>query len=290
MSDMTKMQGTETPVPVEHTEPTQGPKSGKKRKPVSTGQRDFTPKQRVLISILSIISFFVLWTVAKQVFDIPRLFLPGLDEIWAALVSSHQAGRLLPHTFISANLFFWSMLLALSIAIPLGILIGAVDVLNRTFSTWLWAIYTAPQIVFLPLILLWAGISTTAKVILIVISAVPPATVIILEGVKTVDSSMLRAARIYGASRGQTLRKVVIPGTMPYIGTGVRMGVSRGLVGLFGAELFTAQEGLGFLLMDASRRYNTPMVFGVLAIYLVFCMTTIAASNKLEKRLGRWRE
>ncbi len=260
------------------------------RRTVSTARADYTPSQRLVITLLSLAGFFTIWTVAKWVFDIPRLFLPGLDEIGAALAASHAAGRLIPNTIVSINLFFWSMLLSLAIAIPLGVLVGAVDSLNRTFSTWLWAIYTAPQIVFLPLVLLWAGITTTAKVILIVISAVPPATVIILEGVKTIDSSLIKASRTFGASRAQMMRKVVMPATMPYIGTGVRMGVSRGLVGLFAAELFTAQAGLGFLLMDASRRYNTPLVFGVLAVYLVFCMTAIAASNSLEKRLGRWRD
>lgn len=261
-----------------------------KRKPVVTGQRDYTPKQRALIATISVVTFFLLWEATTRTFDIPPLFLPELGAIRDALISSYEAGRLVPHALISLNLFVWSILLSLAIAIPLGIVLGSVDVLNRTFSMWLWAIYTSPRIVFLPLILVWAGISTTAKVIIIVISAVPPAAVIILEGVRTVDSSMLKAARSFGATRAQTLRKIVFPATLPYVGTGVRMGVSRGLVGLFGAELFTAQEGLGFLLMFASRRYNVAMVFGVLAIYLLFCMVMIGASNSLEKRLSRWRE
>lgn len=261
-----------------------------KRKVVVTGQQDYTGKQRVVIGALSVATFFLLWELTTRTFDIPPLFLPELGAIADSLVASHEAGRLVPNAWISINLFFWSMLLSLAIAIPLGIVIGAVDVLNRTFTTWLWAIYTSPRIVFLPLVLLWAGISTTAKVIIIVISAVPPATVIIVEGVKTVEGSLLRVARSFGATRQQALRKVVLPATLPYIGTGVRMGVSRGLVGLFGAELFTAHNGLGFLLIDASKRYNTPLVFGILGIYLLFCMTAIAGSTSIEKRLSRWRE
>jgi ABC-type nitrate/sulfonate/bicarbonate transport system permease component len=260
------------------------------RRPVLTGQRDYTTKQRLVIGSISVSTFFLLWELVRRTFDVPPLFLPALSDVGAALMTSYEAGRLLPHAVTSLNLFMWSMLLSLAIAVPLGLVIGSVDVLNRAFSSWLWAIYTAPQIVFLPLILLWAGITTTAKVIIIMIAAVPPATVIILEGVKTVEGSMLRAASSFGASRWQTLRKIVFPGTLPYIGTGVRMGVSRGLVGLFAAELFTAQEGLGFLLMEASRRYNVAMVFGVLGIYLLFCVVMVAASNSLEKRLSRWRE
>jgi ABC-type nitrate/sulfonate/bicarbonate transport system permease component len=68
------------------------------------------------------------------------------------------------------------------------------------------------------------------------------------------------------------------------------MGVARGLVGLFGAELFTGRDGLGFLLADAGKRYNIPLVFGTLAIYLVMCMAMVSASATVEKRLSRWRD
>lgn len=262
----------------------------KPRRPVVTGQRDFTGRQRLIIGAGSVVVFFALWELLTTLFDIPPLFLPKLSAIISALVLSYQSGDLVTEAFTSINLFFWSMLLSFVIAIPLAIVIGAVDVLNRTFTTWLWAIYTSPRIVFIPLILVWAGISTTAKVIIIVISAVPPSMVVIIEGVRTVESSLLRVARSFGATRGQTLRKVVLPATLPYVGTGVRMGVSRGLVGLFGAELFTAHSGLGFLLLDASKRYNTPLVFGILGIYLTLTITAISASTSLEKRLSRWKE
>jgi ABC-type nitrate/sulfonate/bicarbonate transport system permease component len=262
----------------------------KPRKPVVTGQRDFTGRQRLVIGTVSVVIFFALWEFVTRTFDIPTLFLPRLSEIFAALLESYRSGDLVTEAWTSINLFFWSMLLSFAIAIPLGIIVGAVDVLNRTFTTWLWAIYTSPRIVFIPLILVWAGISTTAKVIIIVISAVPPAMVVIIEGVRTVESSMLRVSRSFGASRRQTLQKIVFPASLPYVGTGVRMGVSRGLVGLFGAELFTAHSGLGFLLLDASKRYNTPLVFGILGVYLTFTIGAISASTALEKRLSRWKE
>ncbi len=287
MSDVTKdvaqPEAEATAVPTAETpEP--------KRKAVYTGRKDYTGKQRAAIAILSVVCFFLLWEFVTRTFDIPTLFLPRLGLIWDALTRTYEQGLLMPNVRISVNLFIWSMLLSLAIAIPLGLLVGAVDFLNRTFTTWLWAIYTAPRIVFLPLILLWAGINTTAKVIIIVLSAVPPATVIIVEGVKTVEGSLLRVGRSFGASRATTLRKIVFPATLPYIGTGVRMGVARGLVGLFGAELFTAHEGLGFLLLHGSRRYDVPLVFGILGIYLTFCMLAVSGSNALEKRLGRWRD
>lgn len=265
-------------------------RSARVGKAVSTGRLDYTRTQRMTIGAVSVVGFFLLWESATRFGDIDPIFLPTLSSIRDAIIASFQSGALMPNVYSSVTLFVACMALSFAIAVPLGIVVGAVDVLNRTFATWFWSIYTAPRIIFIPLILIWFGYSTTAKVVIIVISAVPPAVVMILEGAKTVDGSMLRAARSYGASRATQLRKVVLPGTLPYVGTGIRMGVARGLVGLFGAELFTGREGLGFLLADAGKRYNIPLVFGTLAIYLVMCMVMVSASTTVEKRLSRWRD
>lgn len=286
MSDTTTTTST---APVEQ-QPAPGAPSRKFRRIVSTGQLEYTRAQRIGIGTLSVTAFFLLWESATRFGDINPIFLPTLSSIRDAIVVSYQSGALMPNVYSSVTLFVACMALSFVIAIPLGIVFGAVDVLNRTFATWFWTIYTSPRIVFIPLILIWFGYSTTAKVVIIVISAVPPAVVMILEGVKTVDGTMLRAARSYGASRFDQLRKVVLPGTLPYVGTGIRMGVARGLVGLFGAELFTGRDGLGFLLAEAGKRYNIPLVFGTLAIYLVMCMVMVSASATVEKRLSRWRD
>lgn len=260
------------------------------RRIVSTGRLDYTRGQRIGIGALSVLAFFSVWSASTTFTDVNPIFLPSLSSIRDAIIESYTSGALMPNLYSSVTLFIACMALALGIAIPLGILIGAIEPLNRTFGTWFWTIYTAPRIVFIPLVLIWFGYSTAAKVVIVIISSVPPAVVMIMEGVKTVEGSMLRAARSFGASRFDQLRKVVLPGTLPYVGTGIRMGVARGLVGLFGAELFTGRDGLGFLLADAGKRYNIPLVFGTLAMYLVMCMVMVSASATVEKRLSRWRD
>lgn len=261
-----------------------------KKRVVSTGRLDYTRPQRIGIGTASVITFFAVWSASTTFTDVNPIFLPTLSSIRDAIIQSYTSGSLMPNLYSSVTLFVACMALSLVIAVPLGILVGAIEPVYRTFGTWFWTIYTAPRIVFIPLILIWFGYSTTAKVVIIVLSSVPPAVVMIMEGVKTVEGSMLRAARSFGASRFDQLRKVVLPGTLPYVGTGIRMGVARGLVGLFGAELFTGRDGLGFLLADAGKRYNIPLVFGTLAMYLVMCMVMVSASATAEKRLSRWRD
>jgi ABC-type nitrate/sulfonate/bicarbonate transport system permease component len=167
--------------------------------------------------------------------------------------------------------------------------IGGFKLLDRIFSPYVWAVYTTPRIILMPLILLWVGINDTARILLIVVSAVPAILVVVMEGVKTVDTSLLRAARSFGADRRRLFTRVVFPSTIPFIGTAVRMGVSRGLIGLFIGELFTGADGLGYIIADASKRFVSARTYAILLIFVGFSMAMVAASQWLESKASAWR-
>jgi ABC-type nitrate/sulfonate/bicarbonate transport system permease component len=141
----------------------------------------------------------------------------------------------------------------------------------------------------MPLVLLWVGINDTARVVIIVLSAVPATLVVVMEGVKTVENSLLNAARSFSASRFALFRTVVFPSTVPFIATGVRMGVSRGLIGLFIGELFTTANGIGYILTLATKTFNTARTFGILLIFVLFCVAMVGLSQLLERRVSQWR-
>jgi NitT/TauT family transport system permease protein len=110
-----------------------------------------------------------------------------------------------------------------------------------------------------------------------------------MEGVKTVENSLLNAARSFSASRIALFRTVVFPSTVPFIATGVRMGVSRGLIGLFIGELFTTANGIGYILTLATKTFNTARTFGILLIFVLFCVAMVGLSQLLERRVSQWR-
>jgi NitT/TauT family transport system permease protein len=172
----------------------------------------------------------------------------------------------------------------------MGLAIGGIRILDRIFHPYIWAIYTTPRLILMPLILLWVGINDAARIVIIVLSAVPATLVVVMEGVKTVDGSLLRAARAFGAGRVSLFRSVVFPATVPFIATGVRMGVSRGLIGLFIGELFTAATGIGYILTLASKTFNSARAFGVLFIFVLFCVAMVSLSQLLERKVSQWRE
>lgn len=257
-------------------------------KRTNVARRRFTRKQRVIVTIINLILFCIVWEAGAALVD-QRIILPRLTAVVSDMGRMQDEGILTPNVLVSLRIYMIGMVLSMALSMPLGLLLGGVKVLDRIVSPYLWVIYTTPLVILMPLILLWVGINDTARVLLVFISAVPAIVVVVMEGVKTVDISLLRAARSFGAGKGALFIKVILPATIPFIGTGVKMGVSRGLIGLFVGELFVGTDGLGRLLADAARFFNTARAYAVLLMFIAFSMAMVGGAQYVEKRLSIWR-
>ena len=254
-----------------------------------SSRRVYSRKQRWIIGVINLSTFFVLWQLVAVYSDIPQLFLPSVTDVFRELKEMSDEGILWGNLAISAWIYVVGMVISIAIAIPLGLLIGGVRILDRIFSTYVWALYTTPRLILMPLILLWVGINDTARVVIIVLSAVPATLVVVMEGVKTVDTSLVRAAKAFGANRVRLFRSVVLPSTVPFIATGIRMGVSRGLIGLFIGEIFTGANGIGYIITLAGKTFNSARMYGMLLIFVLFCVALVGLSQLLERKVSAWR-
>jgi taurine transport system permease protein len=265
------------------------PPAAKMPKYVGRARKEFTRKQRVFITTLNFALFFLAWELVPVIFDIPPLFLPQFSQVLAEIPAMHEEGILIENLLVSLRVYLTGMALAIALSIPLGLLLGAIKTLDRIVSPYLWVIYTTPLIILMPLILLWVGINDTARVLLVFISAVPAIVVVVMEGVKTVDNSLLQAARSFGAGKARLFTHVIFPSTIPFIGTGVKMGVSRGLIGLFVGELFTSATGIGYIIELATKVFDTARVYAMLLMFVTFSVSMVGLSQYAEKKLSAWR-
>jgi ABC-type nitrate/sulfonate/bicarbonate transport system permease component len=254
-----------------------------------SSRRVYSRKQRWIIGVLNISTFFVVWQLVAVYSDIPQLFLPSVTDVFRELKEMSDEGILWGNLAVSTWIYVVGMVISIAIAVPLGLLIGGVRILDRIFSTYVWALYTTPRLILMPLILLWVGINDTARIVIIVLSAVPATLVVVMEGVKTVDTSLVRAAKAFGASRLRLFRSVVFPATIPFIATGIRMGVSRGLIGLFIGEIFTAADGIGYIITLAGKTFNSARMYGMLLIFVLFCVALVGLTQLLERKVSAWR-
>jgi ABC-type nitrate/sulfonate/bicarbonate transport system permease component len=257
--------------------------------PRRRGRRVFSRKMRMLISVVNLTAFFVIWQLIADYGNVPSLYLPSVTEVFSELREMSGDGVLWGNLWISLSIYMIGLVISMAIAIPAGLLIGGIPVLDKALSSYVWALYTMPRIVLMPLLLVWVGINDAARIWIIVLSAVPATLVVIMEGIKTVDNSLLIAGRSFGASRSQLFVKVVVPSTVPFIMTGVRMGVSRGLLGLFIGEIFTGANGIGYIITLAQKTFNSAQTYGMLLIFVLFCVAMVSATQWLERKVMEGR-
>ena len=252
-------------------------------------RRPFTRRQRIVLSVLNLSVFLLIWELAARLSDIPKLFLPAVTEVVAEIGRMQDQGLLAEHLGFSLRNYAIGLAISLIVAIPAGMILGGVRVLDKIFSPYVWALYTLPRIILMPMILLYVGINPRATLILIILSAAPATLVFVMDGVKTVDTSLLRAARSFGADRRRLFTHVAMPSMLPFIATGVRMGVARGLLGLFIGEIFTGVRGIGYIIVRAQKAFNSPRIFAMLLIFILFSVFMIAVTQALERRASLWR-
>jgi ABC-type nitrate/sulfonate/bicarbonate transport system permease component len=257
--------------------------------PSAVSRRTFTRRQKIVVTILNLALFCLAWELLTRLLNIPSLLVPEFNAVVTEVSEMTEEGVLWGNVGISLRMYLIGMTISVLVAIPMGLLVGGVKLIEKVVGPYIWALYTLPRLILMPFVLLWVGLNDSARITLIVLSAVPAILVVVMEGVKTTDALLLRAARSFGAGRAKTVKSVLLPSMVPYIATGVRMGVSRGLLGLFIGELFTANAGIGYLMVTASRQFDSARVYLLLFMFVGFSVAVVGFTQWLEARASRWR-
>jgi NitT/TauT family transport system permease protein len=137
------------------------------------------------------------------------------------------------------------------------------------FDPFVNAMNATPRVALLPLVIIWLGIGILSKVGIIFLGAVFPLIINTRDGVKTTPGKLLIAARSFGASEWQLFKSVVLPSTIPFILTGLRLAVGRALIGVLVGELYAATAGIGFMITVAGATFQTDKVFVGVLIFAI---------------------
>ncbi|MBV8046884.1 MAG: taurine ABC transporter permease TauC [Paludibacterium sp.] len=244
------------------------------------------------LRVLSLLAFVGLWWLLAHSGKIPPLFLPGPEAVLAKLGVLATVGfmdaTLWQHLGASLARILLGLALAVLIGIPLGVLMGRVDVARALLDPLVEAWRPVPPLAYLPLIVIWFGIGELSKVILITLQILAAVLIATAHGVRHVSPERLRAAESLGASRRQLLWHVVLPEALPDIVTGIRIGLGTGWSTLVAAELVAATRGLGFMVQSAAQFLATDVVvLGILVIALVAFALELGL-RALQQHLAPW--
>lgn len=228
----------------------------------------------------------LVWQLAAAHLANPMLPMPGKAFMATGRLLQGKLGQ---HLWVSSYRVVFSLVIALFLAVPMGLIMGYERTFDRVFAPLVYLIYPIPKIVFLPLILLFLGLEDRSKIFLIWIIVFFQILVTTRDAARKVPSEMIASLRSLGGSRAQIYRYVLLPACLPDVLTALRLSMGTAISILFFAESFATTEGLGYFIMDAwSRSAPDEMFAGIIMMALLgVCLFLIA--DGLEKILCRWQ-
>ncbi len=252
--------------------------------------REFYLKnERWMIGTAAVLIFIALWEAFTRSGAISPILLSSPIAVASAGAAMFASGEIWNDLWVSGVEFFVGFGLSVLLGIPLGLAVGWYRRLYFAVDPFLSALYATPRVALLPLIIIWLGIGIWSKVAIVFLGAFFPICVNTLAGVKTSDARLLRVSRSFGASELQIFKSIVLPSSVPFILTGLRLGVGRALIGVVVGELYAATAGIGFMITVAGATFQTDKVFVgivILALFGVFCVELL---TRLERRFETWR-
>jgi NitT/TauT family transport system permease protein len=249
----------------------------------------FRKQEAALVGGASVLAVVALWEWAWRAGFISPLFLSGPSAIAARFVEDWTHGTLPADMAYSGRNFALGFALATAAGVVLGVLVGWYRRLRLLADPFVNALYATPRIALVPLIILWFGIGIWSKVFVVFLSAFFPILVNTIAGVKALDDDLLRAARSFCASDRQIFTTVAIPGSVPFILTGIRQGVAHGLIGVVVGEMFAGSQGIGFMIAYGGQTFATDTLFLGVAIIAFAGIFLTWIAERLQRRFSQWR-
>ncbi len=247
--------------------------------------------EATIIGTIAVALFMAVWQGIAMVRIVPVLFLPGPTDTADALVKLFTD----PRQNIWADLgtsgfeFATGYVGASVVGLLLGVGMGWYTRMQYALDPFVNFLYATPRVVLIPLFIIWFGIDWQSKVAVIFLGALFPMIINTMAGVRNTDAALLRVARSFGASETLVFQRVVFPGAVPFILTGLRLGVGHALTGVVVAELVAARHGIGKLISDFGTTFQTPKEFAAIMFIAGTGVALTWLLQRVENRFQSWR-
>ncbi|MFZ2178618.1 MAG: ABC transporter permease [Rhodococcus sp. (in: high G+C Gram-positive bacteria)] len=244
---------------------------------------------RLLKPSVAIAAFLALWEIAPRVGLVDEIFLPPFSTVVAALFELVSSGELWQHVSASLTRALVGFVVALVIAIPLGIAIAWYRPVSDFLNPILELFRNTAALALLPVFILILGIGEESKIALVIYACTFPVLLNTISGVRTVDPLLIKSAASLGLPPLRLFQKVVLPAAVPTIFTGIRMAAASSILVLIAAEMVGAKAGLGYLITASQLNFQIPNMYAGIVAISVLGLTLNAILVLIERRLSRWR-
>ncbi|MFD1781584.1 ABC transporter permease [Fredinandcohnia salidurans] len=241
------------------------------------------------LGLITVILVLAIWETLYQIGIINPIFMSGPSKIVKVGYELTVSGDLSENLLFTLGNFSLGFGMAAVIGILVGLVTGWYRPLGKAFDPFLTAMLGTPRIVLLPLITLWVGVGFSSKVVIVFIAGVFPIILNTMTGVKNLDPNLTRVSSSFGASAIQTFITVALPGSLPQIVSGLRVGIGQSLVAVIAAEMFVSTGGIGYFVAQSSANFNIDRVFVGIVVIVILGILITSSVKWIESRLLKHR-
>jgi len=259
-------------------------------KAAAGSSRRWVPSRERWLGIATIVAFIAIWEIVYRLGLMPTWAFPSPWKVVLAFQELIANGKLLTNMAASIGRQITGVFLAALVGIPAGLALGASPTARAAFLPLCRLLYPIPGIAWIPLAILWFGVGFTSTVFVIFFSGIWSIMFNTMTGVQTLSGQYTDVANVYLASRSLYTRRILIPGSLPYIITGMRLTYGVGWRVIVGAEMISSITGLGFLIDDARWQLRPDiMICGMITIAMIGWVSENWLFDFIEERtIVRW--
>jgi ABC-type nitrate/sulfonate/bicarbonate transport system permease component len=184
----------------------------------------------------------------------------------------------------------WALAIIIVAGIPIGIILGRITPLRQMTDPIVSILNSVPYVLFLPLIIFWFGLGETSRVLVVVWAGILPLIINTTAGVRNINPDYLRVGRVFSVSPLRFFTSILLPATMPFILTGVRLAVARALVGAIVVEFFLSSNGLGYFVQNETSNFQMASAMAGIVVMAVAALLLTRLIGVVEKRVISWSQ
>jgi NitT/TauT family transport system permease protein len=255
----------------------------------TSARRWYVRNERLVLGVVGLALILTLWQLATATGYLNRVVMSSPDGVIRAAIREAQRGEIWSHLWASILEFTLGFLLAALVGITIGLVAGWWRRANFVLDPWITVLYSTPTVALVPLIILVLGIDLWAKVFVVFLITLFPIVVNTLVGVRTTSRQLLDIAVLFGAKPTKQWTSVVLPGSLPFILTGLRLGGTHGMVGVVVAELVAGNQGIGFFINKSAANLQAGSVMLGILLLGLWGVFFGEAMRRVEQRFESWR-
>jgi NitT/TauT family transport system permease protein len=244
------------------------------------------PTKNVLEPLIFFAALLILWEILVELIRVPAFILPPPRDLWIALIK--KLPILGNHSFITFAEAVGGFFLSLVLGIGFAIAVVYSRHLQNTIYPLIVILYAMPKSAFAPLMVIWVGYGLFSKISIAFLVAFFPIVVNTVVGLKEVEPELLELARINRGSQFDIFKKIRLPNSLPYMFAGIRVAIVLSVTGAIVAEFVAANEGLGYLILQANYSLDTAFALVILLILALLSLGLFWCVELMQRKLAPW--